>query len=475
MLSCNVSARTLMVGFAWFLPALATFALLSPPGASRDEWQHLASAWCGQGERVPYCSDIREVADSRSATVNFAAADCDAASDVLYWCSAVEGSKARLEIQTQGPAKGFYYVFSWLASSSIERSVVTMRFANAIIASVLLSTLALLLPGRHRVVLIMTLCSILSVSGYFLLASLNPASWSVLGIGVGWLALHAVGTSSDLSVNRRGALMALGGVFVAMSLVGARYGAYSLVVVALLIAGDSAVCRWIKPNNLSVKIAFVPMVLTLLVLGTLKIFPDRILLSYPSVASGLRTVPTSSPIRLPIVVLIVSLALVTLLLAATFNRASIMQTLGTFTAITAATLVIVKNTEQETEAFRSLIDVFGATSPDPQMSFPLVVFAVSWWLLHGPQDLLRRVDTHLRKMLFASLIVHTLVSFTIAERFIDRQKFGLRVLPDGPDDWWWRALPIPPSVVLVLSVAFVWRFFDGMSRFLGLAPRLRGD
>jgi hypothetical protein len=64
-------------------------------------------------------------------------------------------------------------------------------------------------------------------------------------------------------------------------------------------------------------------------------------------------------------------------------------------------------------------------------------------------------------MAVASVVSFGFVSFAVAERYVDRQTFGVRWIPEGPDQWWWGGMPIGPNSVvfagILLMSAAMWK------------------
>lgn len=460
--------------FGWLFATLITLALLSQPGATHNEWQHLASTWCGSGDRRPYCSGLQEINGMYSGVVNFAVTDCASAPDVPLTCTPSENFSSRQQVSKQGLSLGFYVLMSWLVGPSIDRSVVLIRLTNALLITALLGLLMHLLPSRHRVVLILTISSTLTVSGLFLFASVNPASWSLLGVGVGWLAFHAVFSDESVSEGRRRCLIALGTVCFAMSLTGGRYALYSLAVPVILLALKSFNRCSVTQNRrqgLLIVLAVLPIALMTARAYGLRL--DYVALGIPSLFFPLGAVPTSNPVRLPLALFIGALVSLALLLACSYNRTSLIQSVGSSFALAAASFFVVRSHSVEVRGVRSFADAVEGWNLDLQMSFQLFVFSVSWWFLHGPPEFVERIRPLVSTSSRIMTLVYAITSFSLAERNIDRQQFGVRLLPDGPDQWWWDWLPLPPSVIQILSVLFFWRFLIIVNQKLGLVAEDR--
>jgi len=104
-------------------------------------------------------------------------------------------------------------------------------------------------------------------------------------------------------------------------------------------------------------------------------------------------------------------------------------------------------------------DQFGV---EPRYSYPLLLFLAGWWFLLGPTNLHERLLRYFQPLMAVNVALFALTMFTVAERFVDKQTFGLRYLPEGPDQWWWSGLPVGPNVVLILAPICLWKFFSGL-------------
>jgi hypothetical protein len=76
----------------------------------------------------------------------------------------------------------------------------------------------------------------------------------------------------------------------------------------------------------------------------------------------------------------------------------------------------------------------------------------------GPKNLLARVERYLKFGGLISTVSFTLLVFTVAERFVDKQTYTLRWLPEGPDQWWWTWVPVGPNIPMVVAPLFFWFF-----------------
>ena len=79
---------------------------------------------------------------------------------------------------------GFYWFMGFFAGSNVSVSVYAMRFVTILIAAIaLLATLAVAPPNLRQAGAIGVVAA-LGPLGWFLLASTNPSSWAIIGVGL---------------------------------------------------------------------------------------------------------------------------------------------------------------------------------------------------------------------------------------------------------------------------------------------------
>lgn len=475
------SAREITKVSGWLCLALATVALLSQPGASQDEWFHVSSIWCGHGEREAYCPEIVRVNGGiAEVKTNFSVTGCNAQpSDQLVCATNKQGESS---IANAGIRPGlFYFVLSWVVVPSVDVSLLLARLLNAVFVSMFLGFLAWLLPHRYRVVLFLTCLAVLPVTGSFLLSSVNPESWNALGTGTGWLAVHAAITSGSLPERPRIALAALGVVAVAMA-IGSSWDSIPMLLFISVLVGiqiestnrassrvwmifqyQFLICAGVLlaeassgPSALRTLTSFLrylwdePYNFTLLTASALQ--------KLPSVLDALGTVPTMNSLILPELVYVSGILVFGLVMFKGFSPQSIWQKIGLASVAVFSTLLLVR--QDVVFDFRTMPTI------DTLHTFPLLVFTVSWWLLMGPSDLFERVFSSLNLIIGLATATFLFTQFTVVERFVDHQSFGIRMIPDGPDDWWWPWMPIGPTISVVLATYFFWKFLKTAMSFV---------
>lgn len=453
--------------FCWFFAVLAFLALLSAPEATHDEMFHATNIWCGQGEREPYCSGIRLDVDSPGALVSIDWVTCQRDVTHPLVCARDRSGEAFRTVNHNNLYPGLYYwALSWFVIPSFEQSIVFARLASALAIAAVLALLTSLLPSRERLVLFLVVLTALPSTGHFLFSSINPSSWTALGVGFGWLALHASMTLERGLDQRRIALVVVSVLMFGMA-VGSRWDAIPMIgFTSLLVVARRFTRRGIGPiRSILVFTVFVSG-LVFILQGNYHLSPSRLvpvlftfsqgepnnltfvshylLYALPNTLGALGTVPSLSGIYVPAVVGTANLALLVVLVVAAANRRNRVQSLGALLSVLMIAMTIATHV--------ALVDNRDPFGIEPRYVFPMLPFVVGWWFLFGPERLEDRVYKYLNGGIVVAVLIFGIWTFSIAERFVDRQTFGLRLLPEGRDQWWWSWLPIGPNLVLMMAV-----------------------
>ncbi len=458
--------------FGWLFASLSLVALLSQPGATHDEWYHVSSIWCGHGERDPYCTE--KLAESGSALINLDVMVCQRAVEAPLECPTVRSGQTQVLSNFGLYPKPFYFIMSWFVTPWGSDGVVLIRLVSALFVSLSLMLLFVLLPSRYCLVALIMILTTFSSTGFFLFSSVNPSSWAALGIGFGWLALHAMLSVEHLSTKRRAALGVVGLLLSAMA-VGSRWDAPPFLAMSAWLVVTHAL--WVRLPQSRVRTVGVslglPIILLLLLqwftpqkpltyaqrlfeyspgeLGNVAFFSHYVLDGIPNALGALGTLPTMSGVSVPRVVGLIGIVVLSWFVVQTYSHRSIFQLFGTLVAGTSLTLAIMAQIASIDER-----DPFGV---EPRYVYPALIFLVGWWVLLGTEKQSARIVRFLKPASCAVTVAFALTMFTVAERYVDAQTFGLRLLPEGPDQWWWQWMPVGPNTVVILAVATLWMFF----------------
>lgn len=448
-------------------------ALLSPPGATHDEWYHVSSIWCGQGEREPFC--LERFPETGSALINVDLTNCQRDPEVLLLCPTNQSGRSQPLSNFGLYPRLFYFTLSWFVVPWAEGAVAITRVASAFLISLVMALLTKLLPSRYRLVLVLLILTTFSSTGYFLFASINPSSWAAFGVGVGWLGLHSALSPGSKPKKQRAALAAVGLAACTMA-AGSRWDA--VVFLALIVSLSSIHLLWLHFPAARTKVAAasfgVPVVLFAMLEWSIPLKPSvslrrlytfpvgepdnvtffshYLLQGLPNSVQALGRVPTMSQIRIPEIVYITGLLLLGWFVGHSVNQHERLQVVGALVTAVINSLVIMAQV-----AVTDNRDQFGV---EPRYIYPLLIFIVGWWFLLGPDNLADRVSKFLKPAAVVATLMFAVTMLTVAERFVDVQTYGLRLLPEGPEQWWWPWMPVGPNVIVVVAVFSLWMFFS---------------
>ncbi len=180
----------------------AMWALSSPPGSSPDDNYHQATIWCVDATASTSPDTCRVVGESATTSGRVVELPALAANPNCFAFVPTEsgacqlplaGKTATTETLDNGTYPGgFYRVMHLLVRDSVPESIVAMRIANVTLAALLLGAIALVATAAVRRLMVLVLVPVLIPLGWFILASVNPSSWSLSGLTAWGFALHAL-------------------------------------------------------------------------------------------------------------------------------------------------------------------------------------------------------------------------------------------------------------------------------------------
>lgn len=234
--------RLLYLAPVFALVAIIAWAFASPIGSSPDDDFHLASIWCATSNPaeckagpIPserYVPKAVHLAPNCYAYRPNVSAACQTETLSLSPKPTVLTNRGSF---TNSYPPVYYATMNIFVGPNILASVIAMRVFNAVLFVALTSVLFVLLPRRRRATLIWEWLITCVPLGLFLLASNNPSSWAVIGIGSLWIAL--IGYFETIGKRRigLGVLVVLSAVMAAGSRAdSAVYAVISIAVVFLL-------------------------------------------------------------------------------------------------------------------------------------------------------------------------------------------------------------------------------------------------
>ncbi len=201
-----------MKGTAWVVATIVTamaaavcgamWALSSPLGSSPDDNYHQTTIWCVDATTSTSPDSCRVVGESETTGGRVVEVPALVANPNCYAFQPTESAACqqplRDEVVTTASLDngdypgGFYRAMHLLVRDSISESVLSMRIANATLGVALLGAISLLTTATVRRLIVLTVTPVLIPLGWFVLASLNPSSWSLSGLTGFGFALHTV-------------------------------------------------------------------------------------------------------------------------------------------------------------------------------------------------------------------------------------------------------------------------------------------
>lgn len=469
-----VPGKRLVVGLlavVFAIVALGAWALASPVGASPDDDFHLASIWCGTGEK-PFLCEAGENSTQRLLPTAFAKSNCFAlvpsrsaacqGSDFGFIASEV-GQSARGNFVPDYPPV-FYWALGLFAGTNLVASVLVMRLFNILLTVGLLSAVFALVPKRLRVPTIWGLVATAIPLEIFILPSTNPSSWAILSIAGLWPSLLGYFESAGW---RKFGLGVLAGIFTLIG-AGARadaalYAGLSIAVVMILSAKRTK-SFWIAAapigGLLLMAVAFFfsahqsTAASTGIGSGTSDVKSSPLfllmtnLVEVPTLWSGalgtwgLGWLDTAMPGVVTVLSLMVFASVLLLGFASTWRRKVIVGLLifGTLWVLPALMLVQTK----------ALVGSY----VQPRYILPIMILLAGVALLPKRDDFVRINSTQFAILAAFSSLVFAFALRTNMRRYISGSSNPSWNL-NANIEWWWTT-PISPMVVWVAgSVAFV--------------------
>lgn len=195
------------------ISALFAWGFSSPIGATPDEDFHLASIWCGQGDRQGLCEPTGSE-NSRAVSSDIVhSAECFAyEAEISASCQGTSFGKgtSNLISTNRGNFENlyppvFYWVMSWLATPNIYLSVALMRIFNILLFVGVIISIGILGGTKLSRSLNISLVFMAVPLGMFLLPSVNPTSWAMLTVPAAFITTKAI----FISVGKRKLLLSV--------------------------------------------------------------------------------------------------------------------------------------------------------------------------------------------------------------------------------------------------------------------------
>lgn len=443
--------------------SLSAWSVSSPVGSTPDDDFHLASIWCGLGDRGGICENRDDDAVERYIPTPITTATCyafHAGESASCWNSEQDGMSLvkRANVDRLYPPL-FYGTLSVFASENVAASVMVMKLFNAAFSVGLLTAVFFALPRRLRPALIVSVAASAVPLGVFIYGSTNPSSWALLSAATVWITLYGALKTSG---RRRIVLLALS-VFGALIGAGARADSAVYAVFGVLIA---LLLAWRPRRDQLIPLAVAGGIVVLSVAFYLSAWQgasivggldsERLPLSGSQHLSNLLAAPSLwmgalggwglgwLDTAMPAVVSVFAGAVFWGAFFLGLGRASVRRTLAAALAIAAMWLVPVVLLGQSRMLVGELIQ--------PRYLLPLMIIALGVASLRFDAE---RAWRGARMLLASAALV---IAFGTALHVnIQRYTTGLDQLtidPGAGSEWWWANAPSPAVVWIGGTLAF---------------------
>jgi hypothetical protein len=461
---------TVLIPLLAFL-SLGAWALASPVGSSPDDDFHLASIWCGLGERDDLCGpgdDLSEREVPRDLSIDSVCFAFDA--DQSGECQGADFGTTPDEtiVTPRGNFENLYppvfYAFaSVFAGPDVSTAVILVRLANAALFVGLATATFLLLPRSRRIALLGGLFVATVPLGMFMLASTNPSSWAITSAALLWISVLGF---YETQGRRRVGLAVVATIATVMG-AGARADAAAYAVLALAGATFLAAGRQRRFLWLSI----LPLVLAIVSIGFYVSSSQS-----TAAATGLGSEPPSS-VSAWLALFVVNILDVPALWAGVLGAGSLgwldtplpssigVGILGVFAG--AISLTLHRLRARELIALGGLLVLLflipsymltqsGAMvgfQVQPRYIMPLLILVAGVALL-GARSVTRNARVPIVVGATVLAVAHSLALFENVRRYVTGLDTSSPNL-NANIEWWWPAIALSPMAVWALgSIAF---------------------
>jgi hypothetical protein len=374
----------------------------------------------------------------------------------------------------------YYWTMNHLVvPNSQQMTLILIRLANAALTAVVLAITLSLMARGSAMAYLLAVVGTATPMVLFLSSSVNPRAWSLAGIGMAWPIIG--GLLEELARNTRDQRRIAAQVT-------ALVASFSL---AAMSRWDSAVmwafvATWgiilqLRPRALSVRMKSYFAISAVLLMSIpfwpagfrlaiglsaadvgyriegdeIPVLVHWLLHALPKVTEVLGEGEITYPgLRMPDLVSVVGITVVGGLLWWAWTGRRMLVTLFAVATVVFTGLILFAHSKLADD-----LDPFDIIAQYVVMYVPAVVGLL---LSSGTQFGRRPIPQRIVKLATWPLILtHALALFTLVERFVDRQYFGLRLIPRGPATWWWEWMPVGPNVwVAIGSVLFALLVFE---------------
>jgi hypothetical protein len=190
----------MLLGVVW--------AFASPRGSSADEDFHLVNIWCAWGDSEicqlnPDAPGSAFVPESLVDSWCYARWPAQISAGCLNELTMNPVETSRLSADGLGYSIAFFDTMRVMAGTNIEFSVQVMRIFNVIVASLFFFWALISANWAISRALALTWGVAMIPLGVFFVASVNPSSWAIIGVGTYWAFLASLMSKSRKTRGRK--------------------------------------------------------------------------------------------------------------------------------------------------------------------------------------------------------------------------------------------------------------------------------
>lgn len=447
--------------------ALGAWSLSSAVGASPDDDFHLASIWCGAGDKPGLCENsgveghrlvLPGLVQSTCYVFEPAqSAQCQQDSQIFTQNTLIDSTRGSF---TSNYPPVYYAIMSGLASSDIPSSVIAIRLMNSLFFMGSLVALISIAPrGLRKTYFWMWALTIVPL-GIFLISSTNPSSWAITGVPTAWMALYLYLTQTGKRSIAAGVLF-----FVEAFLVsGARGDAAIYTIIGSVLIGF---LTWQKTKNFALKL-ILPLVAALI---SLYFYATSL---QSTVASSGLTISDSGLPRTAFGVFAINLVQLPELWVGAFGfwplgwldtQMPAMVWVTTFGFFSAVVFLLVKDAKRRQAivllglaAILYLLPLYVLQKSlnhvgeqvQPRYLLPLIVgfAAIASLKFAETKPVLSQLQSWV--ILTGIVIANALALYVNTKRYVSGLNNGTGVSLDSNIGWWWE-IPLSPMTVWILG------------------------
>ncbi len=476
--------KTIFVAAAMLWITLLCWAVGSPMLSAPDQGYHLAHVWCANGVDHKYCISSSGSADYREVEYTINGDYCYLQKvDKPVLCgpnrslTSPKNRLARYGIGNVNYPNGFFSIMNTFVTHNTTVSVILMRIFNATLAVILFIFQMVLGSKKQRIAWLSGFIFTIIPLALFLIPSVNPSSWSIIGMTNAWMFL-IIALTLPKNAKKRRRLAVLLWLLSAFMCIGSRYD--STIFFALTNALTFFAVKRISFIHDAKRTVSQVFLISIIALGLLFFTRER--LAFVTVNLSTRTTPFNplganfgqwltswymhflaipqqalgsgklgwEEIPLPTIVSIIGSGFVFSVLLFAALKISLNQIIvaGSATLLMFVTVLRIANLE---------LDLFNVPG---RYILPLVPFVVGTWVYFSKSEIQLIEIKRFRDLAIISLsIIQAISLYTLLERYVMGASGGLRILRlDGVNQWWWPSVVLGPNFIVVIGSLCFCRF-----------------